>query len=427
MAIQFRTADNFREEDLPLPVAPPADQKLYDGHDHAYEAPADDPACSKALADLKGVYSSWLYLPDPGIIEVGLATYAANRIDGDPVWITAIGGPSGGKTEGLVPMLNLPHMYMASTLTEASLLSGVSNKERTAKSTGGLLREIGEFGIILAKNFTSVLSMGRDPLKALLAALREIYDGRWIRRVGVDGGKTLDWRGKVGMIACVTSAIDEHHSITSAMGERFVNCRLAPTNGDLQGRTAFNTTEHVATMRDELAKAVGEFIGGIDFEKPPTLEAADEDWLVPLADLVARSRSAVTRDGYKREIELVHHAEAPARLVRILSQLSRGLKLIGASPRRQRQLVVKIGMDCIPPVRRSIIDYLMTKPGTEIEIAAAIGNYSATTTRRTLEDLRAHKVVTKVESNSKWMVENYWRDRHLLATGAFPKSTKLAS
>mgnify|MGYP003466777145 CR=1 FL=1 len=39
------------------------------------------------------------------------------------------------------------------------------------------------------KDFGSILSMHRDARGAVLAALREIYDGSWSRSIGVDGGR----------------------------------------------------------------------------------------------------------------------------------------------------------------------------------------------------------------------------------------------
>ena len=37
---------------------------------------------------------------------------------------------------------------------------------------------------------------GRD-----VGVLREVYDGSWIRHIGSDGGRTLHWYGKVGLVS----------------------------------------------------------------------------------------------------------------------------------------------------------------------------------------------------------------------------------
>src|SRR5207247_1342013 len=124
------------------------------------------------------------------------------------------------------------------TLSEAGLLSGTPKRERASDAKGGLLRAIGDRGIIACKDFGSVLNMGRDARAAVLAALREVFDGSWTRHVGTDGGKTLHWSGKVGLIAGCTQSIDRHHAVMGAMGERFVLFRLSEASGDEQARRA---------------------------------------------------------------------------------------------------------------------------------------------------------------------------------------------
>jgi hypothetical protein len=68
-------------------------------------------------------------------------------------------------------------VHPAVTITEAALLSGTPKKEMASGAKGGLLREIGPAGIIVAKDFGSVLSMHRGARSTVLAALREVYDG----------------------------------------------------------------------------------------------------------------------------------------------------------------------------------------------------------------------------------------------------------
>jgi hypothetical protein len=133
------------------------------------------------------------------------------------VWVLVVAPPGGGKSEVLQATCGLPDVHPTGTLTEPSLLSGTSSKERSAKAKGGLLREIGDFGVILCKDFGSVLSMHRDARTATLAALREVYDGSWTRHLGTDGGKTLSWSGKVGLIAGCTQSVDRHHAVIGAM------------------------------------------------------------------------------------------------------------------------------------------------------------------------------------------------------------------
>ena len=146
----------------------------------------------------RGEFEDRLYLPDPGIVVVSLGAVAANHLPGDPVWLIVVGPPSSGKTEVLIAIAALPDVHRASTLTEAALLSGTPSKERAKGASGGLLHEIGEFGLIVCKDLTSILSMRHDTQAEVLGALREVYDGQYTRQVGTEGGRMLAGRARPG-------------------------------------------------------------------------------------------------------------------------------------------------------------------------------------------------------------------------------------
>jgi hypothetical protein len=68
--------------------------------------------------------------------------------------------------------------------------------------------------------------MNRDTRALVLAALREIYGGRWSRDVGSDGGQTPRWSGRLVLIGASTPAWDSAHQVISTMGDRFVLVRV---------------------------------------------------------------------------------------------------------------------------------------------------------------------------------------------------------
>ena len=110
------------------------------------------------LAEAVATFRRWLHLADPAPLYALAAALVANRADGDPVWLLLVCAPSTGKTELLSAAERLAWVIPAAKVTEAALLSGTSKKERAADATGGLLRQVGDFGVILAKDFTSVLA-----------------------------------------------------------------------------------------------------------------------------------------------------------------------------------------------------------------------------------------------------------------------------
>jgi hypothetical protein len=370
------------------------------------------------LDEARGVFRRWLHLPDTGALDVVLGTVAANRLDGDPVWTLLIAPPGGGKTEILNSIAGLDDAHPAGTLTEASLLSGTPKKEHASDAKGGLLRAIGDHGIIVAKDFGSVLSMNRDARAGVLAALREIFDGSWTRHVGTDGGKTLAWSGKVGLVGGCTPTIDRHHAVMGTMGERFTLYRLPGVDPDIQAREALRHAGRERAMRSELAEASRAVLEQLD--EPRERSDDETDKLIALATLVVRARSAVERDGYSREIELVPGSEAPTRLIIVLDRLLAGLDAIGCERRQALAVVTKAALDSVPALRLAVLKTLHTPGELSTSSIADAVRHPAQTTRRALEDLVAHGLVECARQGEgkahEWNLSRFTRER----IGTFP-------
>lgn len=388
--------------------------------------------CTGIIDVVIEVFRRWLYLPDAGALLIVLATVVANLLTGDPVWLLLIGPPSSGKNELISAISRLPHnIHCVSTISsEGALLSGSSKAHREAGGNGGLLCEIGKFGFLLMKDFTSILSMHREKRAEVLAALRETYDGAWIRRIGVDGGRRLTWTGKLALIGGCTEAIDSAHSVMALMGERFLQYRLPPTDGRKQARCVLRQPRgKEAKMRAELAEMVNLFFEYVEIPKSaPRLSEGEEERLIALASLAVRCRSAVERHYYTREIESVPEAEAPARLARCLSQLLAGFKVIDVGPDEMWRLLTKAALDGMPTARRKAFDCLAKfVTGMDASGVARITEVPQTTIRRALEDLEALGIVNRSsllmedgKSREYWTL-SAWAARQLdIANGGVP-------
>jgi hypothetical protein len=55
-------------------------------------------------------------------------------------------------------------------------IHGAADLTRRLQRAPGLLRQIGDFGVLLCKDFTSVLAQNKDACAEAMAALREVYD-----------------------------------------------------------------------------------------------------------------------------------------------------------------------------------------------------------------------------------------------------------
>jgi hypothetical protein len=347
------------------------------------------------LAEVEAVYARWFAGNDRVPLRAALAAYVANEhLDGDPVWVMLVGGSGRGKTEHATPLAKLPHVRIISTLTgEAALLSGTPRKDTSKGATGGILCQLGDHGMLVIKDFTSIISMHRDARAQVLAALREIYDGQWSREIGADGGRTLTWSGKLGVLACCTSLIDRAHAVMAAMGDRFLLVRLPDEDRPEVGLRALRQAGREQVMRSELGQAVAGITGKLG--KPHIIGSDLETRLVSLADLVSLARSPVERD-YQGELELVLDAEAPTRIVKALAQIYRACGRLGLDPSASWEVVIRLALDSIPKLRRAALEHLERAehpvPITHVASGCA---HPLRSVRRALEDLEAHGLVIR--------------------------------
>jgi hypothetical protein len=149
-----------------------------------------------------------------------------------------------------------------------------------------------------------------------------------------------------------------------------------------------------------------------------TLTSSETETLVALSQLVARGRSTVDRDGYSREINLVYEPEGPARIALVLKEMLLALDRLGLPPDQVHKLILKLGLDSIPNLRRRALDHLLNVGDrcTTTEISIAV-DHPTKTTHRTLEDLAAHRLVVRTSQGpgkpdlweaSEWTLD-LWR------------------
>lgn len=348
-------------------------------------------------------FQDHIHMPDPTPLYVVLGATAANMMPGPPVWIMMVGPPACGKTEILNSLLKIPKVVSVGAITGVgALLSASSRRDIAAGATGGLLKDLGSRGMLVFKDFTSILSLPYEPLYELMAAFREIYDGRWNRAVGVDGGRVLKWSGRVAMAAACTPAIDRHHRVVGEMGERWITFRYRPGDGWGESMRALKTTNS-DEARHAIQDAVASFFEamGLIWDDVPRREMTDveQSRVIGLATLAARCRSVVVRNGYTHEVEDVPQSESPARLSLSLGQLYLGLEAIGLDYDDRWPVVARVAMDCMPTTRRSAIEALVVGEKTTDQVKDHM-RCSVSTVRRTLEDLYLHRVIERTKDGA---------------------------
>ena len=378
----------------------------------AEATPYAPPPAPTTLDEVIAAFKRWLALDDPTPLYAALGAIAANFLPGDPVWLGLIAPPSSAKTEIINALVRIPHVVATATISMPALLSGTPKREKAAAAKGGLLRQVGDFGILIWKDFGSILSSRPDNKAELLAALREIFDGAWSRHLGTDGGISLAWRGKLGLVFGATQAYDDHHGVIASLGDRFLLCRLPLSRGQLKKALA-HTGAATRAMREEVAAAVAGLFARLSQETPPPLSDEEIQKFEEVTALAVRLRAHVERDRHSRVIDAIHDPEGQGRIGLALERLLAGLSVIGLDRKEGMRLIEAVAMDSCPPLRRRAFELLSTEKQTTRQIGLALG-LPTITARRTLEDLAAGGLALREgqlndEGEEKKGVADQWR------------------
>ena len=388
------------------------------------------------LAEIQKEIEKVYLVKDPYITKVLVAASIAHFLSSDPCWLVIVAPSGGAKSE----FINLIHMlswtppitpeeptpeeqkvHALSTLTSKTFISG---QKVTGRDTS-LLLQISN-GIITFKDLTSLLSEQKDERGLIMAQLREIYDGKYAKSFGT--GETLEWKGKITIIAGSTYAIHSMKQAYTAMGERFIFYNMEqPERSEAAKRTMENQQEGKMTAhRDRLAKLMREYIIDILDNMPKETihitEQQQEDTLA-LAELATRARSDVQRNWSSREQEIteVHPPEMPTRFAGQLQTMMRALMLINNHETEKAELLeedekilAQLALDSITRSRRIAMIQLSQYDVLETAgIATKIG-MPTNSVRRWVEDLVALEIADRQKGTGpkgdKWSIKTKYRD-----------------
>lgn len=370
-----------------------------------------DPPTPCTLAELHATFRKWLGSEyDTDAIDAVLATAASERLGGDPLWLLVVSGPGAAKTETVQALMGCGAHVTSTIASEGALLSGSSKKEKVKGATGGLLRKIGDRGILVIKDVTSIISADRNIRGTVLAALREVYDGRWERNLGVDGGRTLTWLGRICIVGAVTTAWDMAHAVVASMGDRFVLIRIDSNQGRKQsGARAIRNTGGEVQMRSELAAAVGGVIEQASTDAIDLTEA-EAAQVLSAADIVTMARTGVERD-YSGEIIDSHAPEMPTRFAKQLTQMIRGGVAVGMSREEAMRLAIRCARDSIPTLRLEILLDIIQHPNSRPVDVRRRTSKPWRTTKRELEALTMLGLLRCDEEGNPEDRNTVWRYR----------------
>lgn len=336
-------------------------------------------------------YRKSLEIPDPSQIHAVLGTIAANMTEGEkPVWLIIVGPPSSGKSDPLEYLKCLDKVKFASEITKGGLLSCASRNKKGPDGTGGFLKELGTFGILIISDMSSTMALGEDGLHGFLSLMRMVYDGHVERYGGQDRGAKNDWTGKMGLIAASTGDIDRHHSLINRLGDRYLYFRMP--EGDVHAKMERARTR--VTNKAGIESALKALFSMVSAANSPSLTDENEKTLQALASLVAVARTAVVRDPHTRKLEDIDQPEEPTRLYLTFRTLLKGMIRIGLTEPEAMAITSKIGLDSLPPTRLAIIKMVLaTKDITVNDVKSGPWLFSTTAIERALHELMEHRLL----------------------------------
>lgn len=377
--------------------------------------------------ELLAVYDKAALLEDRNIVRLLAATVVANQMRGNPVWLMLVANSSGGKTlllstiTGLELIQGVQHTFAISDLTENTFASAFKGSE---KQSASLLENMPFGGLMVFKDFTSMLTKRKEGRDVIMAQLREVYDGKYDRRTG--NNKDTHWEGQVGALAGVTEAVHEYLPEMSAMGDRFV--MYTPKMPDRKKLLRFvmnmrvsgiNQVDLLGEARNAMHSYVQTAVQYIDAVQLD-MDEKDRERLMDVCDFVTKARSGVIEDVRTGMVRFVPSAEMPTRIIDQLLSIGRALCILRHMDGKETALdendmgiLFKIAFDSIPIKRmwalRQIAGYLMGV--TSAGVGQRVG-YETEVVRAWMAQLAALGIVYKAAGARQdlWILREEYRD-----------------
>lgn len=380
--------------------------------------------------DIQDIFDSFLLLEDRHLVWLTIAAVLGNQMmNRRPIWLMLVAPPSSGKTTALNALLGLKvynkkgeviePIHSISDLTENSFASGAKRSDRETS----LLNKIPKGGVMVFKDFTSVLSKNSDAKRIIMGQLREIYDGTYVKRTGT--GDDIMWSGKIGALAGVTESVYQHLESLSVMGDRFMLYQIPqPDRKKMlrfkldQERDGKTEDVQMPLARDivhEYMQHAYQNLTNINVHLPRSVE----DEIIAVADFCTMVRSGIITNEFTGDIQFVPQPEMPARMFEQMLALGATFAYMRklddpslpddeALTNEDLKIMYKIAYDSIPVTRRIALNYLVRfSAGVDTAGLATKINYPSKVVQSWLEQLNALGVVRRARNyrgTNVWML-----------------------
>lgn len=338
----------------------------------------------------------YLLLPDKSVVKLLAAFVVGCNLPTEPPWLFLVSGSSTGKTQLVVLLEGIPGYTPVDDLTGNALMSGMKRHD----TNSSLLHRLPKEGAFLVfSDFTVMLSKYKEELSKILGQLRVVFDGKMTKHTGGQV-ETEQWEGKAGLLAASTTTLYTKTEDYAEVGQRMVIYHMDQPDNRAVGDWKFkHSKDDRKAIRLDLQNAMREYIQAVEvpqkFEDLPNFDPETQADIIDIGHLAVTARSPVPREKFSREKEQTGD-EDPEGIGRVQGQLmtlAYGLMLQNSDKKLRdsdRALLYRIGLDCIDPRRRKILQILTeySYGGTAEQIADKL-HKTKDVAERFVEDLLA--------------------------------------
>ena len=364
----------------------------------------------EVVEDFKKVYTVNQSFEDG--LACALATVAALKIKGNPLWLFLVAPPSSGKSVIIEAFENAwSHTVHLSTLTSTSLVSG---SRTTRKNEDGEDEDYDPSAyarlknkVLFIKDFTTLLSSNENEKRAVFGILRDGYDGSFRRPLG-NGEDRVYEDHYFGIFAGVTHAI--HGENYSEVGERFLKINLIDEDFDeiAHLQRALKNTKANVDNTPLINGSIWGFLNHLDtVDKIPELSEDSPYYhkLTYLSLLVAKIRTRVPRVN-GRDLAYRPESETGSRIATQLLKLGSSFALVHGKSEFDEdcyRVMQKVAMDSCVGYQLEVLNILdRSSSGMSATTIATAINLSVNQVRKITDDMMQLNLIEskRVSNNS---------------------------
>jgi len=249
-------------------------------------------------------FRKWLKLEDVDAVRACFATILSTQMMGDPVWMFLVAAPGGCKTEIINSFNKCSNVYLTSSLTPHSLVSG----SNMGGGDPSMLPKL-HMKCLCIKDFTVIFNKKDNERDEIFSIFRDAYDGNTSKDFG--NGIKREYHVHFSMLCGMTPVIYGMAS-QAGLGERFVKFYMGgsidhPMEFDIIEKAIGNVSQEFE-MREELADVVEAYMKVLmaRITKPgfkhPTIPQEIKHKLINAVQYASNMRGTVMRDNRNNDI-----------------------------------------------------------------------------------------------------------------------------